>query len=340
MTVLGLIAHHILREAGGGKDSVSKPERKWDEIVERTNVKLRQSWVEACLYPLQSTAPMYEVLKRRTCVRANEVCSVTKAGSIGARIGRRSIGYEVWVESQDGTVAGSIDKAENIDGEIVLSDLKTGSIANSAGEKRGTNVKEDYAVQLKMYAALYHQTFGRWPARLRIVPLSGATRDLEFIQTECTDLISGASHALQILNKKISGASQSAIVDLASPSPETCRFCPFRPACWAYRAESSKVHRKWPSDVFGKIWDINMLQSGRMNLRIATDGGEQVTLRALPSQRHPALKMIQRGDQVGMFNARPSADKREYSDGPLTILYKYEDSFFAAGKIDTQGKSS
>lgn len=340
MTVLGLIAHQILREAAGGKETNSNPEHRWDEIVETTNERLRQSWVEACLYPLQSTARMYEVLKRRTCVGANEVFSTTKAGNIAARIGRRSTGYEVWVESQDGTVAGSIDKAENINGEIVLSDLKTGSIANSAGEKRGTDVKEEYAVQLKMYAALYQRTFGRWPARLRIVPLSGATRDLEFTQAECTDLVSGASHALQILNKKISDAPQSAILDLASPSPETCRFCTFRPACWAYKGESSKGNQKWPPDVFGRIWDINMLQGGRVNLRIAMDGGEQVSLRALPSQRHPALKMIQRGDQVGLFNARPSVGKREYSDGPLTILYKYEDSFFEAGKIDAQGKSS
>lgn len=332
MMVLGQIAHQILRDAAESNGSSSNPERRWDEVVERTNEKLCQSWIEGGLYPLQSTAPMYQVLKKRTCVRANEIFSTAKAGSAATRKGRRSLGYEIWVESQDGAVAGSIDKAENIDGEIVLSDLKTGSIGNRAGEKRETDVKEDYAVQLKMYAALYQQTFGRWPSRLRIVPLSGAARDLNFSQSECADLITDASHALRALNNKIGGDSQAGL-DLASPSAETCRFCTFRPTCLAYRAESSKVHRTWPADVFGKVWDINTLQSGRMNLRIVMDGGQQITLRALSLQHHPALKVILRGDQVGLFNARTSVDRREYTEGPLTILYKYGDSFFATENL-------
>lgn len=331
MTVMGLVAHQVLREAARSADSTFHPERRWDELIEAMNEKLRQSWVEVGLCPIQLTAPMYEVLKRRTCVRATKILSTTTGGGKTTRTGRRSTGYEVWVESRDGKVAGSIDKAEIVDGEIVLSDLKTGSVTNTSGKSGESDVKESYAVQLKMYAALYEQTFGRWPARLRIDPLSGASKDLEFTQSECSGLISSASIALETLNTKIGDASQE-VFDLASPSAETCRFCTFRPTCKAYRTESSKGHRKWPPDVFGKIWDINILQNGRMNLRISTDGGEHVTLRALSSQQHPALENIQRGHQVGMFNARPSADKLEYSVGPMTILYKYEDSFFAGGK--------
>ena len=84
---------------------------------------------------------MYEVLKRRTCVRATKILSTTTGGGKTTRTGRRSTGYEVWVESRDGKVAGSIDKAENVDGEIVLSDLKTGNITNTARLTRESDVQ-------------------------------------------------------------------------------------------------------------------------------------------------------------------------------------------------------
>ena len=164
-------------------------------------------------------------------------------------------------------------------------------------------------------------------ARLRIVPLSGAANDLEFTQSECSGLISSASIALETLNKKIRGMlrRKSLISLLRRLRPVV--FVHLDPHARRIEQNPRKGRRKWPPDVFGRIWDINILQNGRMNLRIAADGGEQVTLLALSSQQHPALENIQRGHQVGMFNARPSADRLEYSVGPMTILYKYEDSF-------------
>lgn len=327
MTILGLVAHQLLREAALRAD-FPLPELRWDEVVEEINDELRKSWVESSLDPLQSTAPMYQVLKKRTCARASDIRSTKSSQSAATtKTGRRPTGYEVWVESRDQAVAGSIDRVERIDGAIVLSDLKTGGLVEAVQQNKKSSVKKSYEVQLKLYAALYEQTFGVWPSRLRVVPLSGPALDLNFTPEECARLLADAAGMLQSLNDKIR-VSLRPIPDLAFPSPAVCRFCTFRPVCKAYRQQSSKAPQAWPADVFGVIWDINALRDGKVNLRIATDSGEQVILRALTSNLHPALKDIQRGHQVGMFNARATAGRREFGEGPLTVLYRYENSFF------------
>lgn len=71
-----------------------------------------------------------------------------------------------------------------------------------------------------------------------------------------------------------------------------------------------------------------MLTNGRMNLRVVTDNSNQVIVHGLSPERHPALKTIQRGDDIGMFNARPLTSRTEFTEGPLTILYEYDTSFF------------
>lgn len=190
------------------------------------------------------------------------------------------------------------------------------------------HVKESYAVQLKLYAALYQQTFRVWPARLQVVPLTGATRDVPFTETECTETLAEASRVLKTLNARIADGPQR-YADFANPSPLNCRFCTFRPACHAYQRAPKKANQKWPLDAFGQVWDTNVLRDGRINLRITTDAGKNVIFRALSPSRHPAVKTVQRGEQVGIFNARPSAGKVEFSEGAMTVLYKFAASFLA-----------
>src|SRR5207247_1780191 len=129
---------------------------------------------------------------------------------------------------------------------------------------------------------------------------------------------------LKSLNAEVLSGVPAVHEALGTPSPNNCRFCSYRPACSAYRKTRGHGDQtnRWPTDAFGTVWDINTLQNCRINLRVFGDGAEQHTFRSLSSMRHPALEMIQRGDHVGIFNARVSQNRVEFSEGPLTVLYK------------------
>jgi PD-(D/E)XK nuclease superfamily len=272
---------------------------------------------------------MYEVLKKRTCSRATEIALIAQKRRLSTTsYGRSRTGFEVWVESRDKAVGGLIDTVQRIGNQIVLSDYKTGDVLEPPEGMTGLRVKESYAVQLKLYAALYQQTFRVWPARLQVVPLTGATHDVPFTETECTKTLAEASRALRTLNARITDGPQRH-AGFANPSPLICRFCTFRPACHAYRGAPRKANQKWPLDAFGQVWDINALRDGRISLRVNTNAGKNVIFRALSISRHPVLKTVQRGEQIGIFNAHPSAGKEDFSEGPLTVLCKFASSFLA-----------
>ena len=327
MTILGLIAHQLLQEASWKPESGDfDAERVWDRLVQNANQELQKSWLEERLYPLQSTAPMYEVLRARTCRRARGIEPIAATRRSGKATRRASTGYEIWVESRDRTVGGWIDTAERIDGQIVLSDLKAGEFLEQPERGRAATLKEAYGVQLKIYAALYQETFGEWPTKIQIMPLTGAARVIPFREEECTTLLAEASRTLKDINAKVSNG-QGTDRDFAAPAAPVCRFCGFRPSCRAYQAAPKKKIEKWPVDAFGQVWDISVLRDGKINLRVSIDSGEDVILRALSPARHPGLKTIQRGERVGIFNARLAGGNREFAEGIVTVLYKFAGSF-------------
>ena len=231
---------------------------------------------------------------------------------------------------KDKAVGGWIDAARRTKDGIVLSDFKSGEVLEQSDGIPLKQLKMSHRIQLKMYAGLYFQSYGLWPTTIQIVPLAGPKLEVPFTHEECSQLLDEAALTLKFLNSRICTEATSVYEVFASPSPQNCRFCSYRPACPKYRKarEIGDQTDGWPADAFGKVWDINVLQDGRVNLRVADAKGEQCTFRSLSplSKRHPALQAIQRGDEVGIFNARVSTNRAEFSEGTLTVLYKFAGS--------------
>jgi hypothetical protein len=324
--ILGTMAHQLLKEAGqSSAKKLFDAAQRWQQLADGMNRELKQSWIEDVLSPLQTSAPMYEVLKIRACVRAEEISSVARKRSSGTGA-LPGTGFELWVESQDKSVGGWIDSVRRVADRIVLSDFKSGDVLEQPRGLLRKQLKESHSIQLKLYAALYFQTYSVWPGTIQIVPLTGATLNVPFTRNECSQLLDGASLTLKSLNDRISSKLTSVHEALATPSPQNCRFCSYRPACTEYRRARKHSGQSigWPMDAFGQVWDINVLRDGRLNLRVTGEGGGKYTFRALSSrpERNPALQMIQRGDQVGIFNARREGNGAEFSEGKQTVLYK------------------
>jgi hypothetical protein len=327
LAILGTIVHQLLKESGqsavkGGFD----PERRWTQLVAEMNQELKESLLETMLFPLETSARMYEVLRIRACARAGQIAPAAKERGLSAA-GVAGTGFELWVESKDKSVGGWIDSARRTRDGIVLSDLKSGEVLEQSDGIPQKQLKESHRIQLKLYAGLYFQSYGIWPSKIQIVPLAGPKLEVSFTHEECSQLLEEAALTLRSLNSRICTEAASVYEALATPSPQNCRFCSYRPTCPKYREarERGGQTNGWPADAFGKVWDINVLQNGRVNLRVAGGKGEKRTFRSLSplSKRHPALQAIQRGDEVGIFNARVSTNRAEFSEGTLTVLYKF-----------------
>ena len=184
----GSVIHQLLEEAGRGRfspDDASSIEDRWRALVDEAESTMFSSHLERHLVPLDESIPDFEVRR----IQAHERALQLSAGVRIARpslAGNREYGFELPVWSTDGLVRGQIDAVIPSDHGPVVRDYKSGAVL-----ERGPSpapVKESYAIQLRLYAALYASTTGMWPSRLEIVPILGEAQAVEFDEETCASL--------------------------------------------------------------------------------------------------------------------------------------------------------
>jgi hypothetical protein len=324
----------LLQEAGEGllgDGNHAAVESEWLKLVEIAEGEMRGSWLERSLVPLSKTVPQYEVRKIRACIKAAEVAkeSVRQPQTSGTLAPNR---FESWVETPDGLVGGSIDQVKETGGGAILRDFKSGHVINIETQSAGPEVKEEYKLQLKLYAALFASKHGRWPVKLEVVPLQGPTREIPFDAGECNQLLEEAVSLLNGLNERIELASRqpiatAAIRTFATPSPSNCRFCVFRPRCEAFQSakDSTATDADWPRDIWGVICDFKVLENQKIGLGLKVSGYpyEIARIRGInpTSERHPALPYIREGERVALYNLKGNAERGELSEAQATVIY-------------------
>lgn len=303
---LGTVVHSLLENArqGWSPGSTSKEmEARWDTSLRDVEQVMAANWIERPLVPLRDSVPDFEVRRLRALQRASEEFTASPPAA-GPR--RPGLGSEVWVQSADSTVGGYVDEALIGHHGLTLRDFKTGMIHDPA---EPAFLNPDYGIQLKLYAALYQATYGQWPNRLEVVPLSGEAAEVPFAPDECLVLLRQAECALQELNAEIrtvevAKGSLDQLVSFAAPDPDTCRFCQYRPACPAYRVARVNRHQeRWPADVMGELVELRALGNGRLAMLVADDSHDQpVNIRGLDPDpdRHPALLHLASGRYSGV----------------------------------------
>ena len=126
----------------------------------------------------------------------------------------------VWVEvpvaSADGWLKGRIDRVERRGDRLRVIDYKSALRAD---------LPERYERQVRVYAAMWEQTFGSWPTEAAIVyPLLGTEAVLALDPKECIELANGDSAVLRDV------CTRGAPDDHAQPG-DVCKACEFRPWC-------------------------------------------------------------------------------------------------------------
>jgi hypothetical protein len=306
----------------------------WKTSLTRLEEEMRTSWLDAHLVPLEESDPLFFVRQAQA-----EESALTLAGDRSQVMHRRGdnaeLGCEMKVESADSSVWGYIDLATVEDDALVLRDYKAGLVIENTQHDGATSVKQAYKDQLKLYAALYFESKGKWPDRLEVAAPSGDTYEIEFSHEECTELLAEAKSLLSSIKETVAAADDDADAQtaLAAPAPSVCRFCSFRPYCIPYWQRAQvEASEEWPRDIWGRVTSLEMGEDGNFALVLELASGEEVRVREISPQpeRHPALEGIEEGELIAGFSLRRRQRELSSITGPLTAFYRIEGEDYAA----------
>lgn len=284
------------------------------------------NWLERHLIPLRRSVPEYEVRRIQAIRLARDTAKAAPRSQRARRSGQFG-GYEVRVATPDGKVVGRIDQLVYGPTGIVVRDYKSGAIYREDAMGQMT-LKDEYATQLRLYAALVAAMTGEWPVRLEICSLDGTIDTVPFDEDDCEALLREAAELLDATNAIVNSPEtiRDQIGRLARPSAAACRFCGYRPICPAYIEKGSGDPHTWPRDVIGMVSDIQQLGNGRvlMELRVAASGTLVRVVGLNPSEtRHPMLDSIRIGTAAGAFNLGQILGPSSFRKGPLTTIYAF-----------------
>jgi putative RecB family exonuclease len=145
----------------------------------------------------------------------------------------RVLGVELRVSAttpQGVTVRGVIDRLElDDDGELVVTDYKTGSAPNEGWEQRSL-------AGVHVYALLCERMFGRRPARVQLLYLSGPEKIV-------TRPSSASVRGVEVKSDAVMRAVNTACTrDDFRPRPSAlCEFCSFREFCPEFGGDPSQA---------------------------------------------------------------------------------------------------
>jgi len=314
---IGTVAHKVMEEVSNGKLDPREEEHfreRWESLITEKEREMSSSWLNHRFVPLSRSVPELEVIFYQTLNRAKGLW-----GKKEESIGTGTAQAEKWVESSDGSVGGFIDRVIGTGERVILLDYKSGSLYSSPSDEGGRRgLKDRYKVQVKLYAALYHEMEDTWPEELKLVALNGATEQVEHTKEECRELLEEASQLLDRINQQVLEVRNSDLNPdvLADPSPETCAFCDFRPVCRAYweeRPEGGDAE-SWPCDLTGNVttWE-------------AGPNGE-IILRLLPS--FGKTEKVVHGIEPEVIHGNGTSALTENSEVQLYNLYRQSDEVF------------
>lgn len=323
---LGSVAHQLLEEAGRGDFSTAATgsiERRWEELVLDAEGAASANWLDRHLLPLSAAIPDFEVRRLQALSAAHALAAeVSVIADVAGPPNARHVGCEVPVSTPDGLARGRIDAVTPSNGGVVVKDYKSGAIYGHGADRE---VKPEYAVQLKLYAAMYAAMTGTWPVRLEVVPISGSPESIPFSPDECEQLMTEALNLRARINSVVTSELPlpSREHNLASPAPSVCTYCAYRPQCAPYDdARLTDPEAGWPRDLSGVLMERRTLGNGRLFLLLK---GESTTfqIRGLdPSAtRHPAVARATVGDTISAFNLRPGGSGTTFKEGPFTVFY-------------------
>jgi PD-(D/E)XK nuclease superfamily protein len=182
--------------------------------------------------------------------------------------------------------------------EPVIEDYKTGALYEPDDP---TQVKEQYRVQMLLYAVLEHEATGTWPVRGTLIPLEGPPVEIKIVPAEAEEAARRALLHLARYNDAVEAGRDPST--LAAPSPEACFYCPYAIECPAFWTTADPT---WRRDgivaVAGEILGSQTARTGTLALELRVVRGSappgDYLLYGLDPQRFAVLANAQPGTEA------------------------------------------
>jgi hypothetical protein len=317
-SLLGQAAHRLIEDAVRGRFDVISVEslrgtleEAWDAEVATAARRLAAAWTVAAPPPPRDWTG-YELthvrlvrrLARLVEQRRSRVSTLTSRGE-SAVVAERSL------EDPTTGLHGRPDRVERLSSRTCVVDLK-------AGWTQQPEIRATQRRQLLLYAYLVYRDTGRWPDDMAIEDASGRRATDPVHPEEAIAALEEAVQAIQRFNSAV-GSGQSPL-SLATPSPESCRYCPFRAVCGPYW---NAVRIDWPmlpsmlgeitatSPAFGRVQLVAAQPSFRIGSTITVLGVAQAAL--------PKL-----GEFVGVIDAYATGRDGEFQARWATQLEPWD----------------
>jgi len=208
-----------------------------------------------------------------------------------------------------------------------IRDYKSGSLYEEDAD--GIEVaKASYLRQLRLYGHLVRENRGYCPPMGRLMAMDGKTVEVELDEHACLAEAKEAIGILDSFNSKL-GTAHS-VAEVASPSPTSCRWCPFKTICPAFW---KNVNPSWielgSAAIQGTLnADPTAIHNGRA-VAIALDAvaGTQtgsVSIAPLDQTIFPHISKFRKGEQVRIVNLRAREDGQVFPT-PVTVCLRETD---------------
>lgn len=277
-TALGSAAHALTEKAwrggydpGAGSSVEEWLRSAWDQAVEEQHARLKKAWAPAAP-PDPADWPGFALTRARLLRRLRAVATEQARQAGGSTVPNRHVAHTPpslpWVERRlaDPTLdlVGTPDRVEQRGQDIVVVDLKS-------GVHQG-DVTEQQRLQLLLYAHLVSVAGLELPRYSVILDGAGTEREVKVDEPSVAAAVSGVTRARNRYNAAVPDATPES---MASPAPDTCRGCSYRPVCLPFL-------RRWSEDwkvgrgVWGALqeqsqhsgsWEIKVLASGPAELK-------------------------------------------------------------------------
>jgi CRISPR/Cas system-associated exonuclease Cas4 (RecB family) len=192
----------------------------WIDLVDVEYKRLLEEWSPAVV-PLPRDWPFYAITQVRTINRVSEEFRTKRARGRGNVDG--SVRVENLIRDQENKLEGKPDRVIFTGSGFYVLDLKTGYSL--------TSISESHRRQLLIYAHLVSTTTNEPLLGIGIVTASGETIWADAGLEDASILLNKIRSDVSDFRAKVEDLK---FEELADPTPENCRYCPFRGVCRSY----------------------------------------------------------------------------------------------------------
>ncbi|MBV6426342.1 MAG: hypothetical protein KIPDCIKN_00854 [Haliscomenobacter sp.] len=223
--ILGTILHIALEKITKGElKSKGEFDLWWDTAIAKAEHELvNKGWGQ--FVPLKENTRHFGLKKiqARNRLQIDHHNHYTRTSTL-------SKATEQKLTSADGLLTGQLDCIIWQNGQAEIRDYKTGKITTVEEGEETAKVKEEYELQMRLYACLFHEHYGYFPSSLVLEDLNGVEHQVNLNLSECLQLMDEIRSTLSEINRKIENGEWEKLADTG----EHCRYCQNRPACKKY----------------------------------------------------------------------------------------------------------